>query len=526
MADALTLPFRPEVGQLPATNSTAENKVVGGQRGGGKTAWLAGRVVHRAWSNPACNYVVLRNDRADFVKTTLLQILKFLPGREKEDWVHNKTDSFIKVRSVLRQYWTYIWYVEGKDPNSYKGGNISGVYGDEADEIPYATIAHLSGSLRESYLPELWDTINPLTGQVFGRFPAYEVALATNPSPSWLMDEYPVYPEEHEAYHDAYADDPCFDAFPSPLGGDKKIDPDFAYFPFKAEENSYNPPGYLERLRRIYAGDPVLLARMVEGRWDATMEGLVYRMTRAHRWNSADPDARLWNPDLPVVLGVDPSNGSGWYACMVLQFSGSRIFVVDEFAVEAALDEQLRDWLKEQPYYDSIIDCVVDNALPATVRRLRELGIPARPCGRKDIIGQINAVAAAMVVDPDTGQADLLIDDRRCPHLRMEMGRRIYEKPREGGLPIRPVPRRGFDDCLKALEYPIVERRPTGQAIGYRQPATQSRHFTGRRPQPHHPLMTGRETRLWAPRETTPIARVGPQYRASVTAGVSVNRRR
>lgn len=527
MPQEFRLPFVPTAEQLPASESTAENKCVGGQRGGGKTAWLGGKIVNSAYANPFCDFVALRADRSDFIKTTLKQIEKFLPGVERTDWVHNKTDSFIKVRSCLRQYWSTIWYVEGKDPNSFKGGNIAGVYGDEADEIPYATIAHLSGSLRQGYPEDIWHRISPITGQPFGQFPPYEVAMATNPSPSWIMDRFPVYPEEHVAYAEAIAADDYFRAFPSPVTDGKLIDADYAYFPFKAAGNTHNPPGYVERLRRMYAGDPVLLARMVDGLWDATMEGLVYRLTRAHRWYSADPSARLWQPDVPVVLGIDPSNGAGFYAVMVLQFVGNRVFVVDEWAREAGMDEEFVAWFRLQPYAGDCIDAVVDNALPVTVRRLRELGIPARPCGRKDVIGQINAVRAAMEVDETTGEAGLVIDEARCPRLRDEMSRRIYRKPNIAGDPVSPQPPRGWDDCCKALEYPIVERMPTrAGGLSYRKPATQARHFRGRQPRPFHPLMTGKEPVFAGskpPDPTVPVA--GPQYRAPELARSPFSRR-
>lgn len=480
----ISLKFRPTEAQTPGMLSSAENKLLGGARGGGKSAFLGGKVVTTAHIHPGVDLVALRADLSDFKKTTLLEILKNMPS-DKAHWEQNKTESCLRIRSIVPHIWSTIWYIEGKDPNSLKSGNIAGIYGDEAEEIPFATATHLAGGLRQAYPEEIWDKINPLTGREFGKFPPYEACWASNPAPCWLADVFPVKPEELALYKEHYAHDSLFSPFESPYQREKFIDSDYAFFPFTAKDNPHNPPGYYERLIRMYKHDPVLLNRNVYGLWDESMEGLVYQLLREHRWYSAETGKRLWVPGEPVYLGVDPGNGSGTYAGVPLQFVGDRVFQIGEFAKQGGADEDLVDWLDKQPWKDDVIDCIHDSALPVTGMRLRSLGVPARPCKRKDIIGQINAMRAVMHVDEAKGYAPYLMDEALCPRTREEMSKRRHAKGRSDDGSANPTtPPRGWDDCLKAAEYVIMEKMPALNAVSrYRKPEQSGRRFPGRTPQ-------------------------------------------
>lgn len=518
--EPISLPFRATEAQTPGILSSAENALYGGARGGGKSASLAGDAVTYAFSNPGLDIVMMRADLSDFKRTTLLEVRKQLPQRDH--FRENLTDSYIKIRSIIPSIESTIWYTEGKDPNSLKSGNIAAIYGDEAEEIPFATATHLAGGLRQAYPREIWDKINPLTGRVFGQFPAYRVRWASNPAPCWLMDVFPVLPGELDLYRAKYAEDKYFDPFPSPYSRSlppKQIDSDYAFFPFLAKDNPHNPPGYFERLIRMYQHDEVLLGRNVYGRWDASMQGLVYQLRREHRWYTAEVGKRLYVPGEPVVLGIDPSNGAGFYVCMVLQFVADRVFVVDEWSKEAGTDEELADWLHKQPYANDIVDAVHDSALPVTGLRLRQLGIPARPCLRKDIVGQINAVKAVMQVDESKGYAALLIDEARCPRLLQEFGKRIFATSRrEDGSATSEIPKRGWDDALKALEYPVMERMPTLMAQNrYRAPERQKGTFSGRKPQDFDPLNRTHDYQSESSEVKKHLGSVGPQYRAPIS---------
>lgn len=522
--EAISLPFVATPAQIPGLLSSAENALYGGARGGGKSASLAGDAVNFAHTNPGLDIVAMRADLSDFKKTTLLEILKFLP--DKEHFKHHLTENYILIRSVVPDIWSRIWYIEGKDPNSLKSGNIAAIYGDEAEEIPFATATHLAGGLRQAYPPEIWGRTNPLTGREFGQFPAYRVRWASNPAPCWLADVFPVLPQELALYQSKYAEDKYFLPFDSPhaTGTRKKqIDPDYAFFPFTAKDNPHTGPDYFARLVRMYQHDEVLLKRNVYGIWDTTMKGLVYQLLREHRWNSTEVGKRLYVPDTPVVLGIDPSNGAGTYACVVLQFVGDRVLQVDEWAKEGGSDEQLADWLHHQPYANAIVDAIHDSALPATGTRLRSLGIPARPCQRKDIMAQINALRAIMAVDPAKGYAPYMMDEARCPRTREEMGKRAFRKEAVDGVAPSETPPRGWDDACKALEYAVMEKMPALAASGrYRKPE-RSGVFHGRRPQDFgNPLSTKHDHR-YHEREDEIDSRLqrplGPQYRAAVRTG-------
>jgi hypothetical protein len=208
-----------------------------------------------------------------------------------------------------------------------------------------------------------------------------------------------------------------------------------------------------------------------------------------------------------------------------VQFVADRVFQIDEWAKPGGSDEELADWLHQQPWADDIVDAVCDSALPATQLRLRSLGIPARPCRRKDIVGQINAVRAIMAVDEGKGYAPYLMDEARCPRTREEMGKRRFAKSRSDDGSANPeTPPRGWDDALKALEYLIVEKMPALNAqTKYRKPERGAARFHGRRPQDiGNPLARANDYLYEAQQAdvATHLNRaVSPLYRRAVKAG-------
>ena len=477
----ITMPWEPSPPQIPVIVSSAANCLCGGARGGGKTDLLGGLAVEIARNVPDAEVVAMRADLDDFRATTLKAILQYIPPEILIQ--HHVTEQYIKIQSVVPGYPSTILYKEGKDPGSLLSANLTALIGDEAFEIPRSTIANISGALRRPIPRPLWDKKMPGTNVEFGRFPAFRVILASNPAPCWLMDEYPVRQAELDRWRRGEW---------GVTEEGKRIDPDYAYFPFTAKDNPHLPPGYYEKLIRDYEHDPVLLARYVYGVWDATMEGLVYQLEREHRWNSNDlregKVKRLLIPNHPVVLGIDPSNGAGVYACVMLQFYEGRVYQVDEWGRQGGIDEDLIDYLQSQPYANDITEAICDSAKPDSITRLRHLGLPARGCQRKDVVGQINAVRAAMRVDPATGRAAYLMDEARCPRTREEFGKRAYRRPDQGN-PDRRVaeqPIKAFDHFLNALEYVIVEKLPVAGVhlgLAYRDPVIQTGgKFSGLRP--------------------------------------------
>jgi hypothetical protein len=463
----INLPFTTTAAQEPAFTHSAERKCLGGARAGGKSASIGGKAANNAVLNPGCEYVLMRADLADLKKSTLLELEKFLP---KGQYKHHKTDHYYEVQTTVPGFPSRIWYVEGKDPGSIKSSNLSGLYVDEGDEVPFATWMNATGSIRGAYPREIWDKVNPVTGHEFGEFPAHEAAVATNPAPCWIADIFPVMEDEQPLWWSEYRKDRFFDPVRSPNKDyqDKLLDSNYLYVPFLAKDNPYNPEGYWEQLIEDYKHDPVLLARNVYGRWDISMQGLVYQLQREHRWYTDQVGKRLWVPNEPVVLGIDPSNGAGTYACVAVQFINGRIFQIDEWGRDGGIDEDLANWLQAQPWKNDIKDVIVDSAKPDSITRLRLLGLPARKCRGKDVDAQVNAVKAAMFIDPGKGYAAYLMDEARCPRTREEFGKRSYRKPsdRVDGLRVPEQPVKAFDHYLNALEYVVFDKMPVPNRTG------------------------------------------------------------
>lgn len=512
----LDLRWRPQTHQEPAVQSTAENKLIGGMRGGSKTNTLAGIGGTFARNHPGVEIVLLREDLEDLKKTTLRELLKVLP-QDPRQVRHHQTDKYVDVRSIVPHHWSRIWYVEGKDPDSLLSSNIAMILGDEAATIPQATITHLRGALRQAYPRDIWDKINPLTMREFGEFPPYHTVLGSNPAPCWLMDEFPVTRAEQAQFATGTwgpsVDDPR-----------KFIDPDFAYFPMSAQDNAYNPPGYWERLVATYQHDPVLLQRYAYGMWEVALQGLVYQLLRQHRWNAATPGDRLYRNDVPVCLGIDPSNGAGTYAVVVCQFVDGRCLQVDEWCKDGGMDEDFVDWLGAQRYADDVADAVVDSAKPDSIKRLRRLHVPARKCRRKEVTAQINSLRAAMQVDPTTNRAAYVMDEARCPRTKEEFGKRAYATPNRlnPALRVPEQPVKAYDHALNGLEYLIVDKMPTARGAGrlYREPVQQRGRKFYELPTDLRAWNSGddplRLTRDGPPEVVAPAA---PRYRAPIIPG-------
>ena len=214
------------------------------------------------------------------------------------------------------------------------------------------------------------------------------------------------------------------------------------------------------------------------------LTGIEYRRLRLGEWVSAEGTVYEFLPahlgdDLllsskPVTLAIDPSNGSGPYACLVLQEIGERVLVVDEFYRVGGMDEDLADWLRAKPYWDHISDGIADPAKPDTIARLsRLLKRPVRAKeGRKDITAQINAVKSLLALDPVTKVAPLVVDRDRCPMLVDEFANYRWKRP-PATAPDRNVaeePEDAHNHCLDALAYWVTVKKPFGAAQPSRLP--------------------------------------------------------
>lgn len=218
--------------------------------------------------------------------------------------------------------------------------------------------------------------------------------------------------------------------------------------------------------------------RLALGLW-VSAEGTVYQLQAAHLGDD------LWVPEKPTQLTVDPSNGSGPYAALVIQQVGHRVLVVDEFYEVGGTDEDLVEWLIASPYRKKLTRVVSDPAKPDTIKRLtRLIGVRAHAKqGKKDITAQIAAVKSLLKIDPVTREANLVID-RRCTFLQDEFATRVWKKPPPSSADrnVPEVPEDANDHLLNALEYwttdvalvgskEIVKREPVMPAVPwYAQP--------------------------------------------------------
>lgn len=464
----IKLPFRATEKQSPFVQSTAMYKLGGGARGGGKSHCLAGMGILLSFQYPGNVGYMGRADLLDFKKTTLPLVLDMIPPELLVK--HQAQDHYIDILSIDGKTTSRMWYGEMKDPGSLLSGNLGWFFIDEAYEVPEETFVNLAGALRGN-LPN-------------GQPRPYYGLLASNPSPGWLMESFPVLEEEQELFRQAVEEQgPDFLPFPSPFFENKMIDPDYQYFPFRAKDNPFNGPAYEERLIKQYSKlGPTHVSRMVYGIWDSTMEGLVYQLQNEHLWYPKKPGSRLWRPGAPVELCGDPSNGAGIYAVNAIQRFRGRVLIIDEFHKPGGTDEDLRDWLEAQPWRNDIEDGIFDPAKPDTIKRLRLWGFPVRGLRKKkNVSDQINAVKGGMAIDPITGHAQMLVDAVHCPELVLEMRRRVYRAPskRNPYLRVPEQPVKAHDHHCNGLEYWYLEKLPFGEnyANDYPDPVYEARAY-------------------------------------------------
>jgi len=197
--------------------------------------------------------------------------------------------------------------------------------------------------------------------------------------------------------------------------------------------------------------------RLYLGLW-VSAEGTVYDLQEAHLGTG------LWQKGYPTQLAIDPSNGSGPYAALVIQQFDSRILVIDEFYKVGGTDEDFASWFKSTPYHEKLTDAISDPAKPDTIKRLSNLlKVPVRGKeGKKDITAQINSVKATMRQDPVTKQAPMVIDREKCPMLQDEFSQYVWQQAKDGGKNISSTPIDSHNHLLDAYAYWVTTKHLTG----------------------------------------------------------------
>lgn len=218
--------------------------------------------------------------------------------------------------------------------------------------------------------------------------------------------------------------------------------------------------------------------RLRDGLWVAA-EGTVFTIVEANLGQE------LFIPKWPTELAIDPSNGSGPYAGLVIQQHNDRILVVDEFYQVGGVDEDFAAWCKSSRHYARLTDAISDPAKPDTIKRLSVL--LKRPVrgkeGKKDITAAINAIKEVLSVDPLTKRSKLIIDRERCPMLLNEFSLYKYKKARKDE-PVdleqrtrHAAPEDQNDHLINALEYWVTTKHLTGQPQSMlAEPTTEVQH--------------------------------------------------
>jgi len=157
----------------------------------------------------------------------MLQLIKFLPEElysAKGGGVHHQTDHYIKLINGS----TIMYGGLGNDIEAIKSISNMAELGwfaiDQAEQITENQFDLLCGRLRLN-LPGM----------------RYKGLLTANPEPGWLRDRFIENPQENHIY-----------------------------IPALARDNPYLPAGYVEGLKKLYANNPVMVERMLEGNWDVT----------------------------------------------------------------------------------------------------------------------------------------------------------------------------------------------------------------------------------------------------------------
>jgi hypothetical protein len=124
-----------------------------------------------------------------------------------------------------------------------------------------------------------------------------------------------------------------------------------------------------------------------------------------------------YNPDLPVILAVDPSGGSNPYCVLCMQEYTDMVVVFDEIYETHRSTEEIaemlcaRDWVKAKqispegallPQWDieGISDMIVDSAQPEEMRRWQRMGFPSYCVDKKPKVSERLPFMRNMLRDP------------------------------------------------------------------------------------------------------------------------------
>jgi len=124
-----------------------------------------------------------------------------------------------------------------------------------------------------------------------------------------------------------------------------------------------------------------------------------------------------YNPDLPVILAVDPSGGSNAYAILAIQEYTDMTVIFDEIYETHRSTEEVAEILASRPWLkatqvsrdgdllpqwevEGISDMIVDSAQPEEMRRWQRMGFPAYSLEKKPQIWERIPFMRNLIRDP------------------------------------------------------------------------------------------------------------------------------
>ena len=235
MTDALPAGMRietydPTDRQRAAHLAEADDVLMGGAKGGGKSVWLCNQALKMCKLYKRLNastaewpvrFWMGRKRSVHFKHTTLRTWQEQVP---QVLYHYNKSDGELHLPALHA-----IIDTGGLDDEltikKFNSAAYAGIFGDQTEEWTRDDLAMLQGTLRFKFAD--------------GSFPRYRTFLTANPPCRWLKEDFVLAPSGQRAF-----------------------------VPSLPKDNPHLPPGYVDRLRQAFHHRPELVRAYVEGAWD------------------------------------------------------------------------------------------------------------------------------------------------------------------------------------------------------------------------------------------------------------------
>lgn len=412
-------PYKPLPWQIAPWKDKSPTLLLAGTAGTGKSRLAAEKLHGYLLKYGNATGLAVRKTRQSMTNSTVLFLDRSVIGRDP------------RVR-----------HVKSEHRFEYLNGSIL-AYGGMADEEQREQIRSigLAGGVDIAWMEEAVrfteDDYQEVLGRMRGQAASWQqIMISTNPGPpSHWINQRLILGGEASTYQNA-----------------------------RPEDNPYNPPAYIENLKKLTG---ILRMRLWEGLW-CQAEGLVYGEFDID--NLTDDD---FDPDLPFELGID----DGYVdprAILFFQKRGSEVLVFDEIYESRKLAEthvkQILTWCLQRSTKDEPEGwkgwgleqaaqwCRANEvAMPEIAiyspnakelqGRLRLADIPSRKAN-DDVVQGIQTVRELI---KDGNEVRTLKVNRRCKNLIREITE-TFVYP-EGKRRDNEKPKDGNDHCCEALRY-------------------------------------------------------------------------